>query len=116
MKKAQIFIRRQNLEWPSAAGGFTSQTAAFIVTASKSAPITPPPTSTANGASAGARHAIIFSIDRRCSEKCAWAQISLTSASARRQKKSARPPRQARVQPRRRHRHLRQLRLRLQNP
>src|SRR5207302_4093220 len=60
----------------------TPPTAASIVTASKSAPITPRPISIGSGASAAAPRAIIFLIARCCSAKCAWAPIFPTSVNA----------------------------------
>src|SRR5207248_53807 len=44
-KKAPTFIRCRNPEWLSVAGAFTSRTVASIVTANRSAPITPLPIS-----------------------------------------------------------------------
>src|SRR6266487_4162105 len=85
-----MFIRRRSREWPSAAAAFTPRTAVSIVTVNRSAPITPPPISSANGAGAGAPRVIISSIDRSCSAKCAWGRIFPISASARPPKKKTR--------------------------
>jgi hypothetical protein len=56
-----MFIPRRNPAWPIAAGAFSRRTVVFTATASKSARITPRPTSSANGANAAALRAIIFS-------------------------------------------------------
>src|SRR5207248_472121 len=90
-KKAPTFIRCRNPEWLSVAGAFTSRTVASIATASRSAPITPPPISIVretplqvrpqNGVTAVARRAITFSIGQRCWVTCEWTLIWPTSAT-----------------------------------
>ncbi|HEY1423228.1 MAG TPA: hypothetical protein VGF20_07240 [Candidatus Acidoferrum sp.] len=71
--------------------------AAFIVIASKSAPIMPLTTSNGNGETAVARRAIIFSSDQCFSEKCGWARILRMSARAHLQSRKMRRPPEAQV-------------------
>src|SRR5262249_9615854 len=81
-KKAPTFIRNRNQECSSAGHGSTLRTAAFIVTASKCAPIMRRTISNENGEIVAARRAITFS-SRRCSlGKCEWARTSQISARA----------------------------------
>src|SRR5436190_1481207 len=79
---APMLIRCRNQEWSSAARASTLRTAAFIVTASKSAPITRRTTSTENGVTAAVRRAITFLSDHYFLGKCVWARIWRTSARA----------------------------------
>ena len=85
-----MLIRSRNREWPSGAGAFTLRTAASIVTASKSAPITQPTTSSENEETAGAHRAITFLSDKYFSGKCGWVLTLRMSAHARRQSRKAR--------------------------
>src|ERR1700680_217822 len=101
MRKAPTFIPSPSPEWPTAAVISIPRTAAFIVTASRSGPITPAPISIANGVTAAARRAITFLRDRRTWARCAWAPILPTSASAHLPKKRTRR-RPVQVPPRRR--------------
>src|SRR5207248_2525850 len=99
-KKAPTFIRCRNREWLSVAGAFTSRTVASIVTANRSAPITPLPISIGretplqvrpqNGVTAAAPRAITFSIGRRCWVKCEWVLIWRTSEKPLRPRKKPR--------------------------
>ena len=77
-----MLIRCRNQEWSSAARASTLRTAAFIVTASKSAPITQPTTSTGNGVTAAVCRAITFLSDQYFLGKCVWARTWRTSARA----------------------------------
>ena len=77
-----MLIRCRNQEWSSAARASTLRTAAFIVTASKSAPITQRTTSTGNGVTAAVRRAITFSSGRYFLGRCVWARTWRTSARA----------------------------------
>jgi hypothetical protein len=77
-----MFIQCRNREWSSAARTSTLRTAAFIVTASKCAPITRRTTSSGNGVTAAARRGITFSSGQYFLEKCAWARTWRTSARA----------------------------------
>ena len=61
------FIPCRNPAWRSAVARFTRRMAAFIVTASKYAPITPLPILIESGVPGAARPAIIFSSARLCS-------------------------------------------------
>jgi hypothetical protein len=70
-----MLIRCRNQEWSSAARASTLRMAAFIVTASKSAPITRRTTSTGNGVTAAVRRAITFLSDQYFLGKCVWARI-----------------------------------------
>src|SRR4029077_18121275 len=79
--------------WPNAAAASTRPTGAFIVIVNKSDPITRLPISIGNGATAGPRHGITFSIDRFCLEKNGWDLTWPTSVNARRRKKRVRPGR-----------------------
>ena len=94
-----MLIRCRNQEWSSAARASTLRTAAFIVIASKSAPITLLTTSNENGEIAAARRAIIFSSDQYFSERCVWARILRMSARAHQQKRKMRRPPEAQVLP-----------------
>lgn len=106
------FIPCRNPGWRIAAERFMRRTAAFIVTASRSARITPRPTSIERaigisnkiGPSAEAHRAIIFSSARLCSAKPAWVLIWRTSRRARLRRNQAhrRQRAPARLLPRRR--------------
>src|SRR6266542_1315585 len=85
------FIRSRNRECSSAARTFTPRTAAFIVTASKCAPITQRLISNENGAIVEARRAITFSNGQCFSGKCAWARTSRISVRAPRRSRRALP-------------------------
>jgi hypothetical protein len=61
---APMFIQCRNREWSNVARASTLRTAAFIVTASKSAPITRRTTSSGNGVTAAVRRAITFLTDQ----------------------------------------------------
>jgi len=77
-----MFIQCHNREWSSAARTSTLRTAAFIVTASKCAPITRLTILSGNGVTAAARRGITFSSGQYFLEKCAWARTWRTSARA----------------------------------
>ena len=85
-----MLIRCRNREWSNVARASTLRTAAFIVTASKCAPITLRPTSSENGEIVAARRAITFSSSRCFLAKCVWARTSRTSARARPRNRRAR--------------------------
>ena len=88
-----MLIRCRSQEWSSAARASTLRTAAFIVTASKSAPITQPTTSTGNGVTAAVRRVITFLSDQYFLGKCVWVRTWRTSARAlRRNRKVLRRP------------------------
>ena len=92
-----MFIRSRHREWRCAAVKFMPPTAASIATVSKSGPITFPRTSIENGASAGARRAIIFLIVPYCSDRHGSVLIFRTLGNARRRKKKNQPRRQSRI-------------------
>jgi len=77
-----MLIRCRSPEWSSVARASTLRTAAFIVTASKSAPITQRTTSTGNGVTAAVCRAITFLSDQYFLGKCVWARIWRTLARA----------------------------------
>src|SRR5438552_3854715 len=113
---AATLILSRNPEWSNGVRTFTLRTAASIVIASKSAPITRPTISNGSGAAAAAHRAIIFLSDRYSSGKCVWARIFRTLARAYRlNRKTLHPPEPQVLQPRPRRRaaHQRQAPLRL---
>src|SRR5439155_15818348 len=90
---AATLILSRNPEWSNGVRTFTLRTAASIVIASKSAPITRPTISNGSGAAAAAHRAIIFLSDRYSSGKCVWARIFRTLARAYRlNRKTLHPP------------------------